>query len=439
MKKIFQPGSPPTVTRSSTLQIGPRFLILAVVCVVAFTLLQCAKEALTIKPLMGSNIQFRSGDEYVQNGMLVLKDHARFQELLDELRESEDTQAERDSLYEKLGITAAMRDLDTNYTDHPACMKFELDLGFTSMRRVEEDELFALLNSGDQEAISIIGDPYGKTLLNQDGAIQVETRVFKFLKSGLVAVVGNEDIDVYDGLNVQDESEIVEGFNLRLGGVHGDKISEFYQVDASGNIIQSEEYVDVRVDQYTNADKEITLVNASFIEYADHTQASFKWIYSDQTYFVGKNPDRTFEDGDMVILEYGNPTNGNDTIHVYPRVCLVSGFDITHIGGTTYRFSAAISPPGPNPHYLLRWLFGDGTSAMGNVVEHTYAPGTPPSTIVTLQAIRNSGGQGQGTGWRARCQNHWVSSLRVIKEIKMRTDRSFRLALSDGGLIVLFG
>lgn len=78
--------------------------------------------------------------------------------------------------------------------------------------------------------------------------------------------------------------------------------------------------------------------------------------------------------------------------HVWYRISILHIFS-----GTTYRFSAAISTPGSNPQYLLRWLFGDGTMAMGNVVEHTYAIGTPPSTIVTLQAIRNSGGPGQGT------------------------------------------
>lgn len=228
MKKKFEQVSTPYDTGSFLVRSGRRWTLLAVVCIIGSLLPQCVKDTSEFHSPFGGEVKFRSGDEYVQNGMLVLTDHARFQELLDELRESEDTQAERDSLYEEIGITEAMRDLDTNYTDHPGCLKYELDLGYTSMRRLEEDDLFALLNHGDQEVISIIGDPYGKTLLNQDGAIQIETRMFKFFESGLVVIVGNEDIDVFDDLNAEDESALIEGFNVRFGGVHGDKIADFY-------------------------------------------------------------------------------------------------------------------------------------------------------------------------------------------------------------------
>ncbi len=369
-----------------------------IILLISACFIQCTKETNEIKSnsydhLSKNLIHFRGEGPEVDNGMLVFATHADIPSFIYDLRDAEDTQLERNVLYGAIGITDEIKAQGLNYTDNPACVALESEFGFHSLRESEENDLFSSLDRGDSTRVAIIADPYWKTLLNMDKSIQIGNRIFKFYDSGLIAIVGNADIGVYNDLNNTDELDILEGHNLRLGSATKENIGDFYDVDEYGNIEYLKPLVDVQITHELNSDESISLVNNSFIEYEDGTHVIYKWIYSDASYFIGINPDRIFATHDSVDLVFGNPSNDYDTLRIYPRACIISDFTITRLSGTTFRFSVSFG----SSQYIIKWLFGDGASATGEVVEHTYAPGIPLSTIVTCQAIRNSGGPGQGT------------------------------------------
>jgi len=86
----------------------------------------------------------------------------------------------------------------------------------------------------------------------------------------------------------------------------------------------------------------------------------------------------------------------NHPVYLAPtRACTADDFDITQIGARTYRFSAWINFGDPAYHqYDLKWLFGDGNSAIGEGShEHTYDNTVDLcNTNVTLQVLRKSNG-----------------------------------------------
>src|SRR5690606_25014951 len=126
---------------------------------------------------------------------------------------------------------------------------------------------------------SIISDPYGKTLLNSDRSIQIESRIYTIFESGLMVMIGNEDISTYNANRNISEAEIAKGFNVRLIGVTGDKINDYYYTTAGGQIISTKRANEVVVGQRYDNQGNIQLVNNSFIEYSDESTPTFKWVY----------------------------------------------------------------------------------------------------------------------------------------------------------------
>ena len=368
-----------------------QFILYGMMVTVFFT--SCEKDPYLKDSYLNEVLITPRNDYDVANGMLVLEDYSVFDELITLLREAEDTQVERDTIYQNLGINT---NSGINYTDNPACLKFEANADYISLRNVEEDALFYELDRGNQDINSIISDPYGKTLLNQDRTIQIESRIFKIFDSGLIVVVANGDISTYSSMNSSNENEISTGYNVRVLGVTGDKVDQYFNISDGGKVISGKLVNEISIDQRYGMDDEVQLVNNSFIEYQDGSTPTFKWVYPDESWYIGVQPDRTFQAGDTVVLVSGNPSNGQDTTIIYPRSCyLGDDLDITQIGPRTYRYSASINW-GPPSHwqYELRWVFGDGNTALGEGVhEHTYGPGVDLCDIeVTLQAIRLSNG-----------------------------------------------
>jgi len=353
----------------------------------------CEKEPSLKDPNLNEGLITSRNDYDIANGMLVLNDYSVFDDLITMLRGAEDTQVERDAIYQNLGINT---NSGVNYTDNPACLKFETNRDYVSLRKAEEDALFYQLDRGNQYLNSIIADPYGKSLLNQDRSIQIESRIFKIFESGLIVVVANGDLSTYNTMNSSNENEISTGYNVRLLGVTGDKVGQFFNTSASGKVISGKFVNEIRIDQRFSIDDEVQLVNNSFIEYQDGSTPTFKWVYSDESSYIGVQPDRTFEVGDTVVLISGNPSNGLDTTRIYPRACAIDDdLDITQIGPRTYRYYTSVNWGPPSTwQYKVRWVFGDGSTADGEGVhEHTYGPEVDLCDIeVTLQLLRVSNG-----------------------------------------------
>lgn len=364
---------------------------LFIICLLSFQILfqGCGKEELKSENVSSQLLSNRSNDISVENGMLAFKNPWVVQQLVTQLKASEDTQSERDVLYNELNITT---EIDDFYTDHPGCLKFEEEIGYVSLRTSEEAELFQILENGTEGVNSIISFPYRKTILNEDRAFKVGNRIFKFFESGLTVMITNSDFNKLTEINGLSEDEIFEEFNVRVGNKNGDIADNYYSFNSSGQPTSTIFNKDFRVDQFLRTDDFIEIKNNSFIEYSDGSNPTFEWKYSDGTSSNGQNPDRFFSEGDSLIVIFGNPNNGFDTTTVYPRLCSVGEFPITFLGGNRFRFGS--SGPIVYSAHTPRWILGDGTIIDNeHVVEHTYSAssfnGSP--LPVTFQLLRPDG------------------------------------------------
>ena len=79
-----------------------QFILYGMMVTVFFT--SCEKDPYLKDSYLNEVLITPRNDYDVANGMLVLEDYSVFDELITLLREAEDTQVERDTIYQNLGI-----------------------------------------------------------------------------------------------------------------------------------------------------------------------------------------------------------------------------------------------------------------------------------------------------------------------------------------------
>lgn len=290
--------------------------------------------------------------------------------------------------YITLGLSALDREGDIHYTDCPGCILFEQAKGYQSKFSLLEDDIFAKLKA-KEDVSSIIVLPYAKTLFNSDGVIKIGTRYFKEYDNNLIAIIGNNDRIRLDKLSSLSSNQISEDFNLRFTSKFEDNISEFYSLTIDDLPDTEIDVIDLKLNTVLLPNGKYEIENKSFIDYVDGSQAQYKWKYQDGTSFIGIEPNRTFDVNDTLELEFGNGTNGMDTTKVTIRACAITNLNITRIGNNTFRFGGELSDL---TSYTVFWDFGDGSTASGSPVEHTYANNIGAEITVTLSALRISDG-----------------------------------------------
>lgn len=351
-----------------------------------FALFSCNKNEIdTLGDSTIKDINLRNNPKGV-NGLLSLNSHSEYYEIIKVLKQSESTQAKRNALYSDLGID---RSDELNDTDHPACMKFELENNYVSLRSYEEDTLFDELDGGNENLNGIISDPYFKTIINADRSVKVGNRIYKSFDSQLTAIIANNDFSTYNSIKQLNQSDVRNGFNVRLLGTTTHSLDKYFNRSVNNKIIDDKAIKDILVNQIYNSETDVTLLNNSFVEYQDKTKPIFTWIYPDGSTETTDQTNRKFSVGDKIILTVGNNTNPTDTTIINIRSCIIDGATALQVNGRTYHFTL---PENPESAYEIKWNMGNGDIRYGRFVAYTYPEAFDLCEMeVTIQALRSNG------------------------------------------------
>lgn len=312
----------------------------------------------------------------VNHGLLTFENINEIQPLINWFIEQETNMSSRDSAFEEIGIPISKLDSFFRYTDHPVCKKFENTLGYTSLRSIEEYELFDRLDASDTIS-SIIINPQYKTIQNEYGAFKVGERILKVFPSGMTVVISNSDYTLYNAIKDLPEESINDTFNLRKIGAIDSVGNGFYTkvISPFGFITHSKK--ELRFKSTINPDSSVSYTNVSFIEYEDGTRPSFTYTYPDLSTTTGTHPTKSVSTTDSIKVTYGNITNGWEDAWIYPRHCAVNIHMWWLTDGRFYfRLNDYYHSPLVYPSYLegqYEWNFGDGSPIVVNSeATHTY-------------------------------------------------------------------
>jgi len=273
--------------------------VLLIIIALIATLSSCNKE-----PEASSNPKFsqqnfkNESNIYVNGNILVFEDIETFNQHLLNLKTNDSDEEQLNINYSTLGLDQDIEE-GNFYTEYPYSKLFENSVGFTSLRSIEEKEIRIAMEN-DSEFNSIIHDPFQKSVLNSDGAVQVGCRTY-FLKDKMrQIVIANNDQDAYNTVkNLENVHE-----SIFLNGVRTyteESQSTFFdKINASPCPIEKK-HVDLRIAKILNTDGSYTLDNISFVD-NNCNEPCYEWIYSDGSTSRGKNPNRTFFDNDIVAV-----------------------------------------------------------------------------------------------------------------------------------------
>ena len=195
-----------------------KFLFAAfVVAVLTLGVYSCAKDNDRIPTQKDTTLQWRSTMPEIStiNGMLNFGSYQDFESTLDLLKSQEQDTLILKSAYLELGVNLDEDDeITENLTDYPVCRLFEDNhVGYLSQRRYEENLINEDLNAGG-DTWAIIEDPYFKTLVNTYNTVKIGSRIFKYFDNGGVAIILNNNWELYDSLKTTTYETLVSQQDL---------------------------------------------------------------------------------------------------------------------------------------------------------------------------------------------------------------------------------
>lgn len=321
----------------------------------------------------------------VINGMLHFDEYSDFEYFINDLQQQEsDTSAVRNA-YIHFGIDLTAEQLP-NFTDHPVCLKKELEIsGFSSARKQEEQVINAALDSGS-DMFSIIAYPYFKTALNQYYAVYIGSRIFKFFDNDAIAIILNDDWNLYNTIKSLSFGAIEAHPNLIITSQSRNDWSNYYSLGSDKSVLSEISiYEPFFVSNTVNG--QIHIINNSIIESSAGSQ-TFKWLYDDNTSSYSRDPNRTFTSSNTFSIVIDNGKGNLDTIpHDDIARCLIpeSAINILNLGNGQFQFSFWGRT---HLNQTLKWIFEDGTTSTQNPVIKSFNS----DGIVTLQIHWEGGG-----------------------------------------------
>lgn len=189
-------------------------------------------------------------------------------------------------------------------SQYPRFKSYELKLGFTSLRSIEESAF-------EYEEISeFIDQPYLKSVMNEKRAFSVGKRTYVYFNPDKVAVIINDESlvnRVFDS-----EGSIPNELNLRYE-LGGDVNYTFFEPYDDGEVPVDKPKVDILIHQEFNQDGSISLLNKSFVE-TNGTEACYVWTLPNGDIVQGEQVNGNFNGGDRLLLEIFDGCGG-------PNVC----------------------------------------------------------------------------------------------------------------------
>lgn len=364
--------------------------VLATIIAVTFALLGivgCKKDALpNIKSNSTVFVSERSAlTPTVINGMLYFESFADLQAFIKSLEDKETDTLQVRSAYEALGVDVNAETLP-NITDHPICLLAEQNLdGYISARKAEETVINAALDAGDGSIVSIVSDPYWKTILNVDRSIKIGNRIYRFFEHGGIAIVLNNDWPTYNAIKPLAWENLGKHYNLVVTHRSGSDFEEYFNLNERGEIVSEHSVFKPRFNVQTAPDGTRIISNVSLIA-SVNAPPSFTWTHADNTTYIGKDPNRSIYPGEAITVTINDGAGRSEVLNADAMfICDVTNFTITPLGNNLFRFGPAFDPTS-SPYYT-KWVFSDGTTLTGSTVTKTF--------------ISN--------GW-ARCEVYWKNS-----------------------------
>ena len=394
----------------------------------------------------------RAGDPSVLNGMLHFASFSDFEDFQELLRLQELNTQNVKEAYTFLGVNVDAPVLP-NVTDHPCCLKRELEFpAFASARKLEEQQINSALDAGT-DIFAIIADPYLKTALNVDKAVHIGSRIFKYYENGGIMIVLNNDWSAFEAIKNLPYSELRQNGNIIVTSDAKDCWNYYYQIGADGAVLAEKvvSYPDHNAaspvcvfDDYVM----VTTLNDGQIRfevlapYASTSQGQwFEWSFSDGQKATGNPVTKSFTNDGTVYIKKLNTGGGLDCRATVPyKVNCGEKKTVTRqllrtIGTETWRIQGSIwvksGEVGCTMKYLRKFKLGWFAASNDGVFMDllgTYKRTTPTVSCADI-AVNSSKGLGKGT---------YPTSLTLTKADPMTINREPN-KLSAGQMINVSG
>jgi hypothetical protein len=320
---------------------------------------------------------------HVERGMLSFNSYRAAKNFVEDLKEREQDQDQINEAYSRLGIDVNAETIP-NLTDYPICLITENELGHTSARKIEEENINEHLNAGE-DIFSIVRNPYWHTILNRDFSVQIGNRIFKYYEDGGIAIVLNNDWQLYETIKNQEFNELRQTRNLVItNDMMQEDLSNYFELDRDGNIIENKNIFLPRIYQVDKPNGRYSFFNASLVE----GNVTYTWRYGDNTTSIGITPNRDLSLNESATLVIDNGSGTTTTISASPLACSIENFNITNLPNCAIRVELPGFDPITNPNYTIKWIFSDGTVGTTN----PFTKGGGGSGTVRCVLIRKSDG-----------------------------------------------
>ncbi len=351
--------------------------------------------------------------------------------VIDSLKNVEAT-TDIDELYEAIGIDLKDTSL-RNVTLYPAALKYELDHGYESTRKIKETKILDSLNQGFDPVNHFVDRPYFNSLLNSDKTMIMGNRYLVFFNETEVALIPSYDQLTYNSL--LESQNFRSGYNVRIENADYLPLDKYYEANIDNLPTSSKPVFEPNISTEVNANGTINVWNTSFIEYSDNTEPIFEWHYEDGSTSQGQLPNKPIYMNEYLSVSIGNSTNNPIEIEVETRGidCAEFGFFVTRLNGRTFKFekngSTNCHPIGQGGYrYHYRYENGQTGYTCNPSFTHTFPSSLIGTTTeICIEVYKNSGGQGQG---EIVC--NYCITLIVLPNCEEEDDTEDRFEISVG-------
>lgn len=215
-----------------------KFKLIGILAICILAIVSCSKESDLITDNLqnkqSTQIEARSVNQEVVNGMLYFDNYSDFEEYIDAIKIAEKDTTQITNAFEELGVDLS-KELLPNLTFFPVALNQEEKIDeFTSARKIEETSINSAIEAGDESIISIIDEPYLKSALNQDYSVHIGTRIFTFYEAGGVSIVLNDNWDLYTSIKEIPFDQLNQSQDLFVTSKKYNHFERIYTLDNEG-------------------------------------------------------------------------------------------------------------------------------------------------------------------------------------------------------------
>jgi len=317
-----------------------------------------------------SNLGTISGNFSFQNDMMNFSTYADFKSYTQSIRvlaENESNIQIADS------ILQAQNSTTVDFENYPVLGLIESNFSFTSFRIKHQELHYNSLDSPDIYN-SFILDPYIESCINQFGEIKIGSLYLRFIDKDINVLVSDNDYAKFIATRNIVSENLQDDYNLKIFDMTKQDISDVFTF-AENDARAALKPIIIPQFTYTKlANNYYHFNNISFIHTENAFSPLYKWRLSNGYEYIGTSiPDILISENQLPLsmeLSVVNSPIQTDTFQMNIIKCNIP-FTYTQ-NGATITIDVRNSPDIPNG-CIVEWDFGDGYSATGAFVTHTYA------------------------------------------------------------------